>query len=38
MTRFFRRSFVLELIDFVERLAPFSEPALILSDLAPRIH
>ncbi len=38
MTRFFRRSFVLELIDFVERLAPFSEPALILSDPAPRMH
>jgi hypothetical protein len=30
--RFFRDSPVLELLDFLERLAPFSAPDLILSD------
>ncbi len=33
---FFRGSPVLELLDFLERLAPFSAPALILRDPAPR--
>ena len=35
MTRFFRSSPVLELIDFIERLTPFSVPDLILGDPAP---
>ncbi len=35
--RFFRNSPVLELLDFLERLAPFSSPALILRDDAPRM-
>ena len=35
--RFFRNSPVLELLDFLERLAPFSSPALILRDSAPRM-
>jgi len=35
--KFFRGSPVLELVDFVERLAPFSMPALILTDLAPAV-
>ena len=35
--RFFRNSPVLELLDFLERLAPFSSPALILRDPAPRM-
>lgn len=33
--RFFRNTPVLELLDFLERLAPFSAPALILRDTAP---
>ena len=36
-TRFYRGSPVLEMMDFVERLAPFSDPALILTDTRPRI-
>ena len=36
MTQFFRASPVLEVIDFVERLAPFSQPELILRDPLPR--
>ncbi len=36
-TRFFRGSPSLELMDFVERLAPFSNPYLVLSDPKPRI-
>lgn len=36
MVRFFRGSPVLSLIDFVERLAPFSTPPLVLEDPAPR--
>ena len=36
-TRFFRASPVLEVIDFMERLAPFSPPELILRDPAPLI-
>jgi nitrous oxidase accessory protein len=35
--RFFRNSPSLELLDFLERLAPFSSPALILRDTAPRM-
>ncbi|MDR2186763.1 MAG: nitrous oxide reductase family maturation protein NosD [Azonexus sp.] len=35
--RFFRNSPVLELLDFLERLAPFSTPALILTDPQPRM-
>jgi nitrous oxidase accessory protein len=35
--KFFRNSPVLELLDFLERLAPFSAPALILRDPAPRM-
>ena len=37
MTKFFRNSPVLELLDFLERLAPFSTPSLILRDTAPRM-
>jgi len=35
--KFFRNSPVLELLDFLERLAPFTAPALILRDPAPRM-
>ncbi|MBS1189344.1 MAG: Periplasmic copper-binding protein [Rhodocyclaceae bacterium] len=35
--KFFRNSPVLELLDFLERLAPFSSPDLILRDTAPRL-
>jgi len=34
---FFRGSPVLELIDFLDHLAPFSEPTLVLRDSAPRM-
>ncbi len=37
MTSFFRGSPVLETIDFIERLAPFSPPALVLRDPSPLI-
>ncbi len=36
MARFFRNSPVMELLDFLERLAPFSAPELILHDDRPR--
>jgi nitrous oxidase accessory protein len=36
LATFFRSSPVLELLDFLERLAPFSSPALILRDEKPR--
>lgn len=36
--KFFANSPVLELLDFLERLAPFSSPSLILRDPAPRMH
>jgi nitrous oxidase accessory protein len=36
--RFFRSSPLLELIDFLERLAPFSLPDLVLRDAAPQAH
>ncbi|QYZ66232.1 MAG: copper ABC transporter substrate-binding protein [Gammaproteobacteria bacterium (ex Lamellibrachia satsuma)] len=35
-TQFFRSTPTMEFIDFIERLAPFSPPALILIDPAPR--
>lgn len=37
MTRFFRGSPMLDLIDFIERLAPFTEPPLVLRDPTPRV-
>jgi nitrous oxidase accessory protein len=37
MATFFRNSPVLELLDFLERLAPFSTPHLVLRDPAPRM-
>jgi len=37
MTTFFRNSPALELLDFLERLAPFSAPHLLLRDAAPRM-
>ncbi|OQY46100.1 MAG: copper ABC transporter substrate-binding protein [Candidatus Parabeggiatoa sp. nov. 2] len=36
-TQFFRGSAVLELLNFLERLAPFSEPVMILRDSKPKI-
>ncbi len=36
-TRFFRGTPVMEMIDFIERLAPFSEPGTILTDNRPRL-
>jgi nitrous oxidase accessory protein len=36
VARFFRNSPVMELLDFLERLAPFSKPDLILRDDKPR--
>ncbi|MBL8449661.1 MAG: nitrous oxide reductase family maturation protein NosD [Dechloromonas sp.] len=35
--KFFRNAPVLELIDFLERLAPFSSPSLVLRDTLPRM-
>lgn len=35
---FFRGGFALEALDFVERLAPFSEPRLLLREEAPLMH
>jgi nitrous oxidase accessory protein len=32
---FFRGGFALEALDFIERLAPFSEPRLLLQEKAP---
>ena len=37
MATFFRNSLALELLDFLERLAPFSSPHLVLRDPAPRM-
>jgi nitrous oxidase accessory protein len=37
MATFFRNSPLLEALDFLERLAPFSSPHLVLRDPAPRI-
>jgi nitrous oxidase accessory protein len=38
MAKFFRSSPVLELLDFLERLAPFARPAMILRDAEPQAH
>jgi len=38
MAKFFRSSPLLELLDFLERLAPFAAPRLILRDAQPRAH
>jgi nitrous oxidase accessory protein len=35
---FFRGAPVLEMLDFIQRLAPFSQPALILRDAKPQLH
>jgi nitrous oxidase accessory protein len=35
--KFFRNSPVMELLDFLERLAPFSSPSLVLRDNKPRM-
>ncbi len=35
--RFFKSSPMLEMLDFLQRLAPFSEPGLLLRDPAPRV-
>ncbi len=37
MTQFFRGSAMLELIDFIERFASFSDPVLMLRDKRPRL-
>ncbi|MCU7805465.1 MAG: nitrous oxide reductase family maturation protein NosD [Candidatus Thiodiazotropha sp. (ex Lucinoma borealis)] len=37
VTQFFRGTPIMGLIDFVERLAPFSEPGAILTDARPRM-
>ena len=37
-TQFFKGSPMLEVLNFLERLAPFSEPAMILRDSKPLIH
>ena len=37
LSRFFRGSVAMEMIDFLERLAPFSQPEPLLSDPAPRM-
>lgn len=36
--QFFRGSVILELLDFMERLLPFSEPRLLLSDARPSLN
>ncbi|MGE5515661.1 MAG: nitrous oxide reductase family maturation protein NosD [Bacteroidota bacterium] len=36
-TRFFKGTAILEVLDFLDRLAPFSEPTLLLEDTHPRI-
>lgn len=36
-TRFFKGAPVLEVLDFLDRLAPFSEPELMLEDQSPRL-
>ncbi len=38
ITQFFRATPALELLDFLERLAPFSEPDLIFRDTRPRMN
>lgn len=36
-TRFFKGTAILEVLDFLDRLAPFSEPTLLLEDNTPRV-
>lgn len=36
-TRFFKGTAILEVLDFLDRLAPFSEPTLMLEDSQPRL-
>ncbi|MGE5504032.1 MAG: nitrous oxide reductase family maturation protein NosD [Actinomycetota bacterium] len=36
-TRFFKGTPILEVLDFLDRLAPFSEPVLLLEDKSPRM-
>lgn len=36
-TRFFKGTAILEVLDFLDRLAPFSEPTLLLEDMRPRL-
>lgn len=36
-TRFFKGTAILEVLDFLDRLAPFSEPELLLEDFRPHI-
>ncbi|MCK5877557.1 MAG: nitrous oxide reductase family maturation protein NosD [Candidatus Marithrix sp.] len=36
-TRFFKGSIILEVLNFLERLAPFTEPSLLLSDPKPKV-
>ncbi|MDM8565572.1 nitrous oxide reductase family maturation protein NosD [Candidatus Halobeggiatoa sp. HSG11] len=36
-TRFFKGSVILEVLNFLERLAPFTEPAMLLTDPSPRV-
>ena len=38
VTQFFRGTPIMGMIDFMERLAPFSEPGVILTDERPRLH
>ncbi len=38
VTQFFRGTPIMGMIDFMERLAPFSEPGAILTDERPRVH
>ncbi len=38
VTQFFRGTPIMGIIDFMERLAPFSEPGTILTDQRPRLH
>ena len=38
MAKFFRNSPLLELLDFLERLAPFALPWLVLRDMEPQAH
>ncbi len=36
-TRFFKGSIILEVLNFLERLAPFTEPTMLLTDPSPKI-
>ncbi len=36
-TRFFKGSVILEVLNFLERLAPFTEPTLLLTDPSPKL-